>query len=149
MSDQSVQAIGVGVAVIIVRDGRVLLGQRHSDPAKGAGSFRGQGAWCLPGGKVHPGETLAEAAKREGREECGVEVDDLQLVSLVDDIAFGKHFVTAAFLAGRASGEPRVLEPDQLTAWQWFSLDDLPQPLFIPTARSLERWRAGTIYRPD
>lgn len=54
------------VAAVLVRDGRVLLAQR-APPRHQAGR------WELPGGKVDPGETEAEALRRELREELGVE----------------------------------------------------------------------------
>lgn len=55
------------VAAVIRHDDRVLLCQRP--PGK-----RHAGLWELPGGKLHPGETLADAAARELDEELGVQV---------------------------------------------------------------------------
>ena len=54
---------GVGVATAIVRDGRLLLGRRIAS--------YGSGLWQTPGGKVDPGESLADAAVRETYEETG------------------------------------------------------------------------------
>lgn len=53
-------------AVITDGDGRVLLVQRIDPPDAGR--------WSVPGGRVEPGETTAEAAAREVREETGLEV---------------------------------------------------------------------------
>ncbi|HMP73307.1 MAG TPA: NUDIX domain-containing protein [Kiritimatiellia bacterium] len=53
------------VDVAIVVDGSVLLALRKDDPAKGQ--------WWLPGGRVHKGEKLKEAAARKAREEVGLE----------------------------------------------------------------------------
>lgn len=53
-------------AVITDDDGRVLLVQRLEPPDVGK--------WTVPGGRVEPGETTAEAAAREVREETGLEV---------------------------------------------------------------------------
>ena len=52
-----------GVCVVILQDQRVLLTLRQDFPV-----------WCLPGGGIEPGETAAEAAVREVREETGLEV---------------------------------------------------------------------------
>ena len=55
----------VGAVVHDLR-GRLLLIRRARDP--------GRGLWSLPGGRVEPGETLAEAVEREVLEETGLEV---------------------------------------------------------------------------
>jgi 8-oxo-dGTP diphosphatase len=54
------------VAALIVRDSRVLICQRTAEQA-----FPLQ--WEFPGGKVEAGEELAEALRRELREELGIE----------------------------------------------------------------------------
>lgn len=57
----------VGSAALVVdRHGRLLLGVRAKDPNRGK--------WVLPGGKVRPFETLADAVEREIREETGLEI---------------------------------------------------------------------------
>ena len=58
----------LGASVAVFRDGRVLLAARG--PAAPM-----EGLFSLPGGGVEPGETLAEAALRELREEIGVEAE--------------------------------------------------------------------------
>lgn len=63
MTDRS-PVPGVGVAV--VRDGRILLVER------GRGALIGK--WAVPGGRVEWGESLEAAAKREVREETGLDV---------------------------------------------------------------------------
>lgn len=58
----------IPAASVLITDiaGRVLLVQRGHEPQKGR--------WSLPGGKCEPGETPAEAAVREAKEETGLEV---------------------------------------------------------------------------
>ncbi|HSH01990.1 MAG TPA: NUDIX domain-containing protein, partial [Anaerolineae bacterium] len=59
----------VGVNVAVIEGGKVLLTQREDFEV-----------WCMPGGHVDGGESVAEAARREVLEETGLEV---RLVSLV------------------------------------------------------------------
>src|SRR5690606_7694549 len=58
----------IAVGVISDEGGRVLVQQRPTDAMLG-------GLWEFPGGKVEPGEALADACRREIREELGVEVE--------------------------------------------------------------------------
>ena len=55
-----VQVARAGAAVMIVKDGKVLLGKRHDDPEKAGSQLHGEGTWTLPGGKVDFGETIFE-----------------------------------------------------------------------------------------
>lgn len=57
----------LGSAVIIKKDGKILLGRRNKEPENGK--------WVLPGGKVEKFETIKDAAKRELLEEAGIEVE--------------------------------------------------------------------------
>jgi len=43
-------------------------------------------------------------------------------------------------------GEPKVMEPDEITEWQWFDLDNLPSPLFFPSAKVLENYKQKKFY---
>jgi mutator protein MutT len=59
--------VDVAVAVLIRSDGAALLAQRPHDKVY-------SGHWEFPGGKIEPGELVAEALKREIREELGIEI---------------------------------------------------------------------------
>ena len=56
----------VGVGAVIVRDGRAIIIKRANEPYKGQ--------WSIPGGRVELGESLADAVRREMREETGLDV---------------------------------------------------------------------------
>ncbi|WP_273846381.1 NUDIX hydrolase [Rubrobacter calidifluminis] len=79
--------------VIPDRDGRVVLIRRANEP------FRGR--WALPGGFVDVGETVEQAARREVREETGLEVELERLVGVYSEPARDPrgHNVSVAFLA--------------------------------------------------
>ena len=51
----------IGVAVIVVREGRVLLGKRKN--------AHGAGTWQFPGGHLEYGESIEDCARRELFEE--------------------------------------------------------------------------------
>ncbi len=130
----------VGVGIMILKGGKVLLGKRHEDPDKADSELHGEGTWTMPGGKLHFGEELKDTAKREVLEETGVEVSKgkLELVSVTDDIVKDAHFVTIGFLCKDFPGEPEVMEPDEITEWRWFDLNELPSPIFSPSQKILD-----------
>lgn len=126
-------ALGVGV---IVRDGqgRILLGRHHS------------GTWELPGGKVDPThESIAAAAVRELREETGLEAaeHEVRVFAMLHDAVHGINRVTMAALVTVGDGTARVTEPHLISTWRWIRLEELPAPLFDPSAQILAAWRPG------
>jgi mutator protein MutT len=106
----------VGVGAIIFDDaGRVLLIQRGKPPAAGQ--------WSVPGGKLEPAETLAQAVAREVREETGLIVEVGTLACVLERIAADYHFVLLDYFARVIGGElaaasdardARFVDPDQL-----------------------------------
>ena len=76
------------------------------------------------------------------------ESDDLEVISLTNDIVPTAHFVTVGLLCKNfpKDAEPRVMEPDEITQWKWFSLDELPSPLFKPSQKVLNNYKNGKIY---
>ena len=96
----------LAASVAVLRDGKVLLAARANPPAAHV--------FSLPGGVVEPGETLAEAALRELREEVGVEAEMLGFIAPVEVIerdeadAVRRHFVVCAHAARWRAGEPTI-----------------------------------------
>lgn len=116
----------IGVAVLVLRDGQLLLGKRRGS--------HGAGTWALPGGHLEHGETIEACATRELQEETGLDAVSIQHGPYSNDIfaAEGKHYVTLFVLAQVGPGRPEVLEPDKCEGWSWFTWAELPSPLFLP-----------------
>lgn len=140
--------MGSGVGIMILKDGKILLGQRHPDPEKAGSDMQGQGTWTMPGGKLEFGESFEEAAKREIKEETDldVEVEDLEVISLTNDFVPTAHYVTIGLLCTEFTGEVKVMEPDVITKWEWFELNNLPSPIFNLSQRVIDNYNAGKIY---
>jgi len=116
----------VGVAVIVIREGRVLLGKR-----KGA---HGKGTWALPGGHLERFETIEECARREVLEETGLSIGTIEHAAFTNDVfeSESKHYVTLFVTAMHKDGEAQVREPEKCETWEWFSWRRLPRPRFLP-----------------
>ncbi|MEX1027886.1 MAG: NUDIX domain-containing protein [Candidatus Paceibacterota bacterium] len=144
---------GVGVGVMIKRENAVLLGKRHDDRDKADSDLEGQGSWTLPGGSIDFCEKLAHAAAREVKEETDIDISpkDLTVISIADDMLpeNNVHFVTVGFLAQCDGQEPKTMEPDEITQWRWFDLDNLPSPLFKPTEKVLRHYKEKQMYVCD
>ena len=130
----------VGVGVIFVRGDTVFLAKRHG--------AHGQDTWASAGGHLENGETLEECGRREAMEELGVTVEDLRYLCVSNIIAYDKHYVDIEFLGEIGDQEPRLMEPESFIASGWFSLDDLPEPLFHAMRYALDSYRTGQHYFP-
>ena len=114
----------IGVAIIIPVDGKILVGKR-------AGGV-GPGSWSVPGGHLEFGETFEQCARREAREEIGVELDEVRYLHVTNDLMpqFDEHSVTIWMLATRFTGEVVNASPREHERWEWHRLSDVPEPLF-------------------
>lgn len=140
--------VGGGVGIMIMRNGKILLGKRHDDPVKASSALRGEGTWTTPGGKLDFGESFEDGIRREVMEETGIKLNTIKVISLNNNKNEHAHFITIGFICDDFEGEPQVLEPDEIVEWQWFSLDNLPIPMFFPSARIIENYKRGEFYKP-
>jgi ADP-ribose pyrophosphatase YjhB (NUDIX family) len=110
----------VGVGIVIVQDGKLVLIKRGAEPALGE--------WSFPGGVVELGETVRDAAVREAKEECGLDVDlvtglpmDVYDIMETDEkTRLRFHYVLLQFLAKPKNG---FLEPkSDVTDAKWVPL---------------------------
>lgn len=110
-------AIGVGGIVFNNRD-EVLLIKRNKAPASGL--------WSIPGGRLEPGECLADACQRELYEETGINVKVNKVIAVVERKLEGFHYVIIDFLAELI--EPNNCHPSaqsDVAEASWVHIDDL------------------------
>ncbi|MDP2874443.1 MAG: NUDIX domain-containing protein [bacterium] len=138
--------VGVGFGVMLMKEGKILLGRRHPDPNKAGSELRGEGTWTMPGGKLEFGESFEDGAKREVFEETGLQLNEAAVVCVNNDKNEYAHFVTVGLFSDKFVGEPKVMEPDEIAEWRWFSLDTLPTPLYFPSAKVIENYRKKLFY---
>ena len=112
-------------SVIVDAAGRVLL-VKHS---------YGELNWELPGGGGEARESAEETARREAREEVGVELATLRLTGVYwEPDQDAHHFVFRA----HAIGTPRVADRKEITHIDWFSPGALPRPMSDFTAQRIK-----------
>lgn len=121
----------IGVAVIVVREGRVLLGKRKN--------AHGAGTWQFPGGHLEYGESIESCARRELFEETGMTIVSMRRGPFTNDFFENerKHYVTLFMIADQTNGEAMRMEPDKCDGWEWFPWSELPKPHFLPVANLL------------
>jgi 8-oxo-dGTP diphosphatase len=130
--------VRVGVQVIVARAGTILLGQR-------AGAFQA-GTWGLPGGHLEIKESFVEAARRELREETGLNARILRVFCLTDSLPESNHHMQVGVEVLDYDGEARIMEPARCSALRFFPIDSLPSPIFISSTGVLRNYLAGTFH---
>ena len=117
--------------MVIVDRRRLLLVQR--------GQGAGAGLWAVPGGRVRWGETWREAARREAREETGLEVEIGAVAWVGEAVGPGRppdwHFTLVDFWAEVTGGELRA--GDDASDARWVPLDEVREYPLVPSMFSL------------
>ncbi len=120
-----------GVRILLIKDDQVLL-VKHTY----------KGGWHLPGGGLKRGETVEEAARREAREETGVELRYIQLIGIFSDLenGFSGHNILFS-----SNDFDFVGQPDhEIAEARFFPLNALPDDLSPGHRRKVEEYKAGT-----
>jgi|SRR5579884_448990 len=86
------------------------------------------------GGHLEFGESMEECARREVLEEAGALIKNIRMRAFTNDIfeTERRHYVTVYAVADYDSGDITTREPEKCERWEWFSWEELPQPLFLP-----------------
>ncbi len=119
----------VAVGVIISQRGAILLNRRDIEP--------GRGRWSFPSGYVDVGEALTEAARREVREETGLEVEIGPLIGVYDNPK--RPVVFIVYAASAVTGEPMAGQEVQEVGY--FLPNELPEMAFDHDEKIISDWQ--------
>ncbi len=123
----------LGVGTVVVKGQKVLLIRRGKEP--------GFGIWTLPGGRVNLGERTMDAAKRETKEETGLDVNIECLFEVLDIILTEEngrvkfHYFLLDYLA-RPTGGALKAQSDALDA-RFFSAEELESLNLVETTKTV------------
>jgi 8-oxo-dGTP pyrophosphatase MutT (NUDIX family) len=122
-ADDARQA-AVGVVLLPDAEGRAcfVLTQRLTTLR------RHSGQWALPGGRLEPGESAADAARREIHEEVGVDLPPTSILGRLDDFLSRSRHLIAPFVLWSDSGAALVASVDEVAAVYRVPLEDLDLP---------------------
>lgn len=105
----------VGIGAVVIKDDQVLLIKRGKPPKAGQ--------WSLPGGAQELGERVFEGARREVKEETGIDVDVIGLIDVVDSITrtdqgdIEYHYTLVDVLCRWTGGTPKASADAADAAW--------------------------------
>lgn len=127
------------VGVMVFKDGKVLMGKR-----KGA---HGEGEYSFTGGHLEFGESFFECAKRETKEESGIEIKNIKFLCIANYLKHeNRQDILLGVTADWGSGVEEVMEPHKCEDWGWYSLDDLPSPIFYPSQVLINSYKEGVNF---
>ena len=116
--------VNVGVGILINKNGKILLIKR-----KGS---HGEGTWAPPGGHIDFEESVINCAKREVKEEVGIEIKNLKVLGFTQDLfkKDKKHYITIWVKSDWKSGKTKT-NYREFSEIGWFSQSKLPKPLSV------------------
>ena len=134
----NIPIIMTGATVLVLNPEHQLLMIHRTD----------NNCWGVPGGAMEPGENIENTARRETREETGLEVGSLQLFDVFSGPELHYRYpngaevynVSVVYITNDAHGE-LALDPAEHSELGYFALDQLPEPISPPIRPILDRFR--------
>ncbi len=123
----------IGTGIIITKGDQVLLIKRKGP--------HGAGTWSTPGGHLEFGETPEQCARREAKEEVGMDVTEARFRAVTNDMFEdeGRHYITIWMDCQTLPQEPVIAAEREVAELGWFIWDTLPGPLFLPLENLLKK----------
>ncbi|KAI3796214.1 hypothetical protein L1987_38880 [Smallanthus sonchifolius] len=124
----------IGVAVFILKDNKVLFGRRRSLSIAAH-------TYALPGGHLEFGESFEECAAREVKEETGLDIKNIELLTATNNILSDTVHLVIIYMRARLSDPdqiPQNIEPDKCEGWDWYDLNNVPERTFGPLRAMLQ-----------
>lgn len=92
-------------------------------------SFKWEGYYCVPGGRVEIGEKIEHTVKREVKEEVGLDVTNIKFLCVADAIFpkefFKKrHFIFLDYLCLSKGNQTPKLDKDEIQSYIWIDLKE-------------------------
>lgn len=122
---------GLAVNVAVIYEDKILLTQREDFET-----------WILPSGGVEDGESIAQAAIRETKEETGLDVELTKLVGIYSRLGNMSPVHAVLFVAKPIGGEIKCQEGETISV-EWFAFDEIPSPLSAGHKKRIEDAIAG------
>lgn len=116
----------LAVNVAVIQDGKILLTKREDFET-----------WILPSGGIEDGESLAQAAIRETKEETGIDVELTRLVGVYSRLGSWSSGYMVLFAAKPVGGEINC-QDGETVAVEWFAFDEIPSPLSLGHKRRIK-----------
>lgn len=111
------------VAAVLMRGNSMLLIRRKYPPAVGK--------WSLPGGVIEPGEGLAEAARRELKEETGLDAEPVGVLWVLNNVVLDRagkvkyHYLIIDILFDSNSMRGDLAASGDASDVSWLSFNDI------------------------
>lgn len=122
------EMINMGACTAVIDEGKILLTKREDFEV-----------WCLPGGAVEDGESMAQAAVRETFEETGLQVELVHLVGLYyRQHSWNGLAMHAACFTARTVGGQLQRQVEEVLELRYFAPDEIPSKILSGHRQRIE-----------
>jgi len=113
-------------AVLVISDGKFLLGERNKKNCNGY--------WVIPGGGVKFGETIRDAAIREIKEETGLDVEIIDFIGHREAIGISDNYHSVIFFHLAKPKNLEINAGDDISKAKFFSIEEIKKLKLVESA---------------